>query len=70
MYDTVKDRERDELTGVEVDREVGGFVGVYLVDIAGWGDTENADADVDADAGDGDVVDLVAAARARALGEG
>ena len=65
MYDTVKDRERDELTGVEVDREVGGFVGVYLVNIAGW-----EDADADADAGDGDVVDLVAAARARALGKG
>ena len=70
VYDTVKDRERDELTGVEVDREVGGFVGVYLVNIAGWEDTQNADADVDADAGDGDVVDLVAAARARALGKG
>lgn len=36
VYDTVKDREREEFAGVEIEREEGGFVSAYLRDVAGW----------------------------------
>lgn len=40
--DTVKDRERDELAGVEVTRDEGGFVDAYLVEIADWSEEVTA----------------------------